>query len=302
MRFNYGKKGALCAVCLIVGIICITIFSLRVQAAEENGIPQPASVKLYRDMSDNSNIIANLIVGNVFEVVGSENDSSGSLWYRVKTDFGMEGYVKASEFDKLITDAQAMMNTAAANSESEVPTPEGEQNEGEYVPDGDNPTPAENGADAEPLPDAESANAQPIPEEEPAGPEPAHIDSRTDEELVPEEDDIVDELFQEGDNSGEAALTPEESSVMEAVSESSAAGQEETSKLASGAGFGEVNSTEISINSDGFTVIERTDQPKERVHGKIDAVLIMIIAGGILCIIAIAALLKRLLICVRTKA
>lgn len=49
------------------------------------------------------------------------------------------------------------------------------------------------------------------------------------------------------------------------------------------------------------TVIERTEDSKTHRYGGIDAVLIMIIAGGILCIIAIAALLKRIVKYVRME-
>ncbi|MDE6942208.1 MAG: hypothetical protein K2P40_14860, partial [Lachnospiraceae bacterium] len=54
------------------------------------------------------------------------------------------------------------------------------------------------------------------------------------------------------------------------------------------------------IGSEGFTVIERTDNQAVHRHGGIDVVLAMIIAGGMLCITAIAALLRSAMKCVRT--
>ena len=40
--------------------------------AEEGSIPQPSSAKIYSGMSEDSDVIANLIVGNGFEVAGAE--------------------------------------------------------------------------------------------------------------------------------------------------------------------------------------------------------------------------------------
>ena len=92
-----------------------------VRAAEDGSIPQPSSAKIYSGMSEDSDVIANLIVGNGFEVAGAENDDAGGVWYRVRADFGAEGYVKAGEMDRLIADAQAMLPQITEDADREPP-------------------------------------------------------------------------------------------------------------------------------------------------------------------------------------
>lgn len=290
-----GRIGALCTVCLLVGILCMA-FPLRIQAAEENGISQTSSVKVYRSMSDSSDIIANLIVGNVFEVVGSESDNTGSVWYRVRTDFGVEGYAKARELDRLILEAQAMVPPVAAeypsDNAAEDLDPEGDQtgaaagSEGQE-PEGENGVeePAQNASDAS----GTDGNAAQVPEpgaensdnmEQPSG-EPVPVDNDADN-------------AQDNDNE-----MPSESST-ERVSE-----DRPESAAIDGAGFGKAVEAQTpddeEADKEGFTVIENTDQAEIHKHGGIDAMLIMIIAGGIICIIAIAALARRMWTCIRTE-
>lgn len=109
MGSGFKRRDVISGVCLLLCMIYM-VLPLRVQASEENNIPQSSSAKVYNSMSDSSDILANLIVGNVFEVLGTENDSDGGMWYRIRTDFGVEGYVKAQELDRMITDSRAMLS------------------------------------------------------------------------------------------------------------------------------------------------------------------------------------------------
>lgn len=227
---------------------------------------QPSSAKIYSSMSENSDIIANLIVGNVFEVLEAESDASGGIWYRVKTDFGAEGYVKASEMDRLIMDAQAIMPPAAADTGGDEPSPGGD-NDAEAPPEendgGDAEAPeGDNGGDAEVPPEENDNGEEPVQAENPAGDEPV-----SEETVLPVDEPVSD--------------------------------------FVDGAGFGKDTDSQdtdsATTGSEGFTVIERTESPKAHRHGKIDAVLMMIIAGGVICIIAIAALLRKMVKCVRTE-
>jgi len=290
MRSDFRKKSAIYAACLLAGILC-ALFSWRVYAAEENGIPQPSSARLYSDMSDESGIIANLIVGNEFEVVGSESDADGRIWYRVRTDFGAEGYMKAAELDRLIADAKAMMDSA-------VPVPEEDPAGEEQMPE-----PAvteENNAGEASAPEEDNAGETPAPEEDHAGEAPVS------EPVVTEEDNAREESSSIEDQTGEEPAVTEEDnvgemSVSEAAPESAPkTNQELESNFVDGAGFGAVGATENDPKE--FTIIEGTENTKVHKHFRIDIVFILIIAGGVLCIIAMAALLKRILTCVRTEA
>lgn len=325
------KKSALCTVGLITAILWM-VFSLRVCAAEENSISPISSAKLYTEMSDNSGIIANLIVGNEFEIISEQLDDNGSRWYKVRTGFGSEGYAKASELDELIIDANELLYSASIAAANAAQESQANSGEGEGAPDADqaggDQTPdtmqpdGQQGADidqagGDQTPDAVNPGEQQISDTtQPGGQQTSEAadpeGDQTPEVADPDEQQIPDAANPDADQTPDAAnpgekQPPEGENLVggdpvEAVSDSSVTNQEGTTMHASGAGFGEVDNTDDDINPDGFTVIERTDEPKEKIHGKIDAVLIMIMAGGVLCIIAIAALLKRILSCVRMGA
>lgn len=318
------KKSVLCTIGLIM-LLCCTVFSLRIFAAEEIVMPQPTSAKLYMEMTDNSNIIANLIVGNEFEIVSEQLDDNGSRWYKVRTDFGAEGYAKASELDVLIINAHELMYSAAIESANAAQMPENNPGEGDAapegelgdvsVPDSDNAeAPGGAQADGQQTPDAEKAGEAQTPNGAQADGQQAGEEQMPDGQQAPDAEQAGGEQNPDGaqadgqqtpdaEQAGEQTI-PEEDNAQgeEPASNSSTADQEDKTTLASGVGFGEVENTDSTVDQDGFTVIERTDQPKEQIHGRIDAVLIMILAGGILCIIAIAALLKKILICMRMEA
>ncbi len=249
-------------------------------AAEEGSIPQPSSAKIYSGMSEDSDVIANLIVGNGFEVAGAENDDAGGVWYRVRSDFGAEGYVKAGEMDRLIADAQAMLPQITTDADREPPA----DDSGGEPSDPENTDGGEASADAQPSGD-DSAVDTPVQAEDNAGEEQVSEGSNAGEGQDPAEGDIAG-----AETIGGQAQVPPGETAADPVD---------------GAGFGRETDDSAAesmvIGSEGFTVIERTDNQAVHRHGGIDVVLAMIIAGGMLCITAIAALLRSAMKCVRTE-
>ncbi len=286
-------------------------------AAEEWSIPQPSSAKIYSGMSEDSDVIANLIVGNGFEVAGAENDDAGGVWYRVRSDFGAEGYVKAGEMDRLIADAQAMLPQITTDADREPPA----DDSGGEPSDPENTDGGEASADAQPSGD-DSAGDTPVQAEDNAGeeqaPEGSTAEDRAGEGQAPARNNIGEGQDPAEDHAGEGQA-PEGGNAGEGQdpAEGDSAGAETIGGQAQvppgetaadpvdGAGFGRETDDSAAesmvIGSEGFTVIERTDNQAVRRHGGIDGVLAMIIAGGILCITAIAALLRSAMKCVRTE-
>lgn len=304
-------------------------------AAEEGSIPQPSSAKIYSGMSEDSDVIANLIVGNGFEVAGAENDDAGGVWYRVRSDFGAEGYVKAGEMDRLIADAQAMLPQITTDADREPPADDsgGEPSDpentdgGEASADaqpsgddsaGDTPVQAEDNAGEEQASEGSNAEEGQDPAEDNVGEGQAPEDSNAEEGQDPAEDHVGEGQAPEGGNAGEGQDSAEDAAGEgQDPAEGDSAGAETIGGQAQvppgetaadpvdGAGFGRETDDSAAesmvIGSEGFTVIERTDNQAVRRHGGIDGVLAMIIAGGILCITAIAALLRSAMKCVRTE-
>lgn len=282
-------------------------------AAEEGSIPQPSSAKIYSGMSEDSDVIANLIVGNGFEVAGAENDDAGGVWYRVRSDFGAEGYVKAGEMDRLIADAQAMLTQITTDADREPPA----DDSGGEPSDPENTDGGEASADAQPSGD-DSAGDTPVQAEDNAGEEQVSEGSNAEEGQDPAEDNVGEGQAPE-DSNAEEGQDPAEDNAGEGQepAEGDIAGAETIGGQAQvppgetaadpvdGAGFGRETDDSAAesmvIGSEGFTVIERTDNQAVHRHGGIDGVLAMIIAGGMLCITAIAALLRSAMKCVRTE-
>ena len=308
-----------------------------VRAAEDGSIPQPSSAKIYSGMSEDSDVIANLIVGNGFEVAGAENDDAGGVWYRVRADFGAEGYVKAGEMDRLIADAQAMLPQITADADREPPAPaddsagepsdpentDGGEASAEAPPSGDDsagdaPVQAEDNAGEEQAPEGSNAEEGQDPAEDNVGEGQAPEGSNAEEGQDPAEDNVGEGQAPEGSNADEGQ-DPAEDNAGEGQdpAEGDSAGAETIGGQAQvppgetaadpvdGAGFGRETDDSAAesmvIGSEGFTVIERTDNQAVHRHGGIDVVLAMIIAGGMLCITAIAALLRSAMKCVRTE-
>lgn len=113
IRVGLRIKHAALICCFILIFMCVG----NVQAAEE-GISQPVSVKVYSEMSENSNIVASLIAGNTFQVMEKVSDDEGIVWYNIRTDFGTAGYVKEDEMKRLNTDKQALQQQTPGNIEN----------------------------------------------------------------------------------------------------------------------------------------------------------------------------------------
>ena len=96
----------------IVGISAL-MYSVSANAAEASG---SMSAKIYQNMSEES-VVGNLLFGNQFEVISAETDESGAVWYKVKTDFGVEGYVTEKEMNGLVQTAAAIGRQAASQNQ-----------------------------------------------------------------------------------------------------------------------------------------------------------------------------------------
>lgn len=135
-RKTNGKKKIGYIVCMAFCFLCVMV--LKVHAAEDSGIFSAASAKIYTAMSEDSDVVANLVMGNMFEVLDAQTDASGVIWYQVRTDFSAEGYVKASELDRVLMPEPEADGDAQNDGKAQVPenaqAPEnaaGEENAGD---------------------------------------------------------------------------------------------------------------------------------------------------------------------------
>lgn len=279
-------------------------FGINAEAAEDSSVP--SSVKIYSELSDNGDVAANLIAGNLFEVLEAVSDGSGRIWYRVRTDFGAEGYVKADELDRLILETQAMQQEAAENVENIQP-----EGAGENVLDNDS---LDNAAgDDDVLDNAQgtviegrlvildSVNLRSMPSTE--SEILARINQNVELSYYQKYQNDIGEGWYQVDYNGMTGYVIESAAMVlqlqqEAESDESQADvldeetqQEESSVLEQI----QSETPAIGTHQAEFEVNERTDAPKKHKHGGVDVMLVVLIISGILCITAIVIFLKKML-------
>lgn len=104
-------------ICCFMLILMGLALSLSVQAAESTA-SSSVSAKVYSEMSENSNVAANLIAGNTFQIIEKVRDDEGGIWYRIKTDFGTVGYVRADEIERMNAKKQVLQQEKSENIEN----------------------------------------------------------------------------------------------------------------------------------------------------------------------------------------
>ncbi len=117
-------------ICCFMLIFRAFALSSSVHAAEDIA-SSPASAKVYSEMSENSNVAANLIAGNTFQIIEKVRDDEGAVWYRIKTDFGTMGYVRADEIERMNVEKQVMQQETPENVENSDSEDSDENDSGE---------------------------------------------------------------------------------------------------------------------------------------------------------------------------
>ncbi len=317
VRTDFGISKGWLVCCLVLFFLCAAL-STRVKAAEESGVLSPTSVKVYGEMSEESDVAANLIAGNIFDVLEAESDGAGVIWYRIKTDFGAEGYVKADELELLLMETQALQQNVEDNAADAG---------GDAISDAGNTdnTVLDNAADTAALDstvtvtdNAASGNAD--VESNAAVGKLITQDSVNLRSLPSAESEILTKInqntelsyFERSENSDgegwyqvvyndltgyviESAVTlvqesaEEAQTTVETVEAKEEASREETQSE---------SEADDSARAE-FEVSETGTAQKSRSGGGIDMVLVLLIAGGILCIAAIIVFLRKILALLR---
>lgn len=312
---------------IVLGLLLFSCacFGMKSEAAEDSSVP--ASAKVYSELSDNSDVAANLIAGNLFEVLEAVSDGSGRIWYQVRTDFGVEGYVKADELDRLLMETQAMQQEAAENVENV--NPEGADENALDNDSLDNGVGDGDGLDNASLDNGDldnddaDGNALDIAQDAVIEGRLVTLDSVNLRSMPSTESEILTRINQneelsyyqryqndigEGwyqvDYNGMTGYVIESAAMVLQLqqeagadnSEADALDEEEQQQEESSA-LGQIPSDTPSIGSHRaeFEVNEGTDAPKKHRHGGVDIMLIVLIIGGISCIAAIVIFLKKIL-------
>jgi hypothetical protein len=90
-RLNYCKKIA------VAGTVLALCANGMLSYAAETGTITTMSEKIYDDMSDDGTVVGNVIMGSTFSLLDAQYDSEGNVWYKVETDSGVKGYIRAEK-------------------------------------------------------------------------------------------------------------------------------------------------------------------------------------------------------------
>lgn len=106
---NIGKCGrriAVSAVSIIAAVFLAYMVCMPVHATEMGTIVEQWQ-HVYVKADADSNIVANVILGDIFPILDVETDEAGNVWYLIETNMGVQGYIPA---EKVITSTNNAQN------------------------------------------------------------------------------------------------------------------------------------------------------------------------------------------------
>ncbi len=315
-------------ICLSLGIsIGVSLLFTMEANATEDSTYTVSSVKVYSEADDGSSVTANLITGNAFEVYDAVSDDSGTVWYLISTDFGAAGYVKADELDALIAQTLAAASAAEVAAENQEAD---EQAAADNAAD-NTETPADNAVNntantniINNNTNAAAAGTQAVANNDDTQDErtavgtllvSSSVNLRSEPNAASEILEMIDEGTElvyfgryenddgegwyEVENDGVTGYITE--SVVELVAEVAA---QEESVVSQSVQTVEVQNTqeqaqELQTEDETDSEFEVSDESSQTVKGKsgfkVDLIVICMVVGVLVCIAAIAVLIKKIL-------
>ena len=125
---HFGQYGRKIAIGIMLTASLAFIPCIPVQAAQQGTIGELAE-HVYENADTDSNIVANVILGNNFPILAEETDESGNVWYLIETDMGVQGYIPAQSVIMVSTDVSNENRTERDTRVQETVPEEGNENE-----------------------------------------------------------------------------------------------------------------------------------------------------------------------------
>lgn len=102
---QYGRRITVSIIGFILTLSLVYTIYMPVYAAQMGTIADLAA-HVYESANTDSNIVANVILGNNFPILGEETDESGNVWYLIETDMGVQGYIPAQTVIRITDEGQ----------------------------------------------------------------------------------------------------------------------------------------------------------------------------------------------------
>ena len=131
---HFGQYGRKIAIGIMLTASLAFMLCIQVQAAQQGTIGELAE-HVYENADTDSNIVANVILGNNFPILAEETDESGNVWYLIETDMGVQGYIPAQSVIMVSTDV-SNENRTERDTRVQEPVPEEGNENVNNLPDG----------------------------------------------------------------------------------------------------------------------------------------------------------------------
>lgn len=112
----------------LTAMLVMAVPAVRIQASEP-GVITALSEKVYLEKSIGSTVLANVLQGSTVEIIFTEMDDAGGLWFYIRTDTGLEGYLPAQSATVSVQQPEVHQEASPQEEQQEADKPKDEEQE-----------------------------------------------------------------------------------------------------------------------------------------------------------------------------
>lgn len=112
----------------LTAMLVMAVPAVRIQALEP-GVITALSEKVYLEKSIGSTVLANVLQGSTVEIIFTEMDDAGGLWFYIRTDTGLEGYLPAQSATVSVQQPEVQQEASPQEEQQEADKPEDAEQE-----------------------------------------------------------------------------------------------------------------------------------------------------------------------------
>ncbi|MCI5610571.1 MAG: SH3 domain-containing protein [Roseburia sp.] len=112
----------------LTAMLVMAVPAVRIQASEP-GVITALSEKVYLEKNIGSTVLANVLQGSTVEIIFTEMDDAGGLWFYIRTDTGLEGYLPAQSATVSVQQPEVQQEASPQEEQQEADKPKDEEQE-----------------------------------------------------------------------------------------------------------------------------------------------------------------------------
>ena len=110
----------------LTAMLVMAVPAVRIQASEP-GVITALSEKVYLEKSIGSTVLANVLQGSTVEIIFTEMDDAGGLWFYIRTDTGLEGYLPAQSATVSVQQPKVQQEASPQEEQQKADKPKDEE-------------------------------------------------------------------------------------------------------------------------------------------------------------------------------